>query len=247
MRVPTGQYEGLEWYTGARHFWRKELQRLKFWNPTLPAVVDTVRSGANEPLYISVEYESANREALSQLKINPYPKPQLSVKKPKTLNPAYEGSLDPRRRQQRARDPRRPVPKVKDIEPFYFPEGVLEHAPRDEIKEVALLDETTTATAKTAAQGTSPSKTLFTRTVTIPLAGLRHIEIWNWIRQHTNLRDHRSIPTDELKAYQEVARFKTQGEKDRKRVKTAMDAMKKEQAELKKARAAAEAIAAEAV
>lgn len=245
MRLPTGEYEGLEWYTGARAFWRKELQRLKFWNPTLPAVVETVRTGANEPLYLSVEYESADKEALSQLKIKPYPKPQLSVKNPKTPNPAYEGSLDPRRRQQRARDPRRPVPKPQNIEPFHFPEGVIEHAPRDEIQEITQLSET--SQTKTTTQVIPSERTLYTRTVTIPLAGLRHIEIWNWIRQHTKLPDHRPVPSDEGKAYHAVAHFKREAEKDRQRVKTAMKAMKKEQQELKKAREAAEAIAAEAI
>lgn len=245
MRLPTGEYEGLEWYMGARRFWREELQRLKFWNPTLPAKIDTVRAGTNEPLYMSVEYESADRDALSKLRITPYPKPQLHIKKPKTSNPAFEGSLDPRRRQQRSRDPRHPVPKLRHIDPIHFPENVLEHAPRDEIKEIDASAIASTDRSSGAVQD-GPA-TLYSRTVTIPLAGLRHTEIWNWIRQHTRLPNQRPVPSDEGKAYQIVAHFKKQAARDRERVRTAIDAMKREQQELKKARAAADALAAEAI
>lgn len=244
MRLPTGEYEGLEWYIGARQFWRKELQRLKFWNPSLPTAVETIRTGSNEPLYLSVEYQSPDQQALAQLNIKPYPKPQLHLKNPKTPNPAIEGSADPRRRQQPARDRRHPVPSPKALPAIYFPKNVIEHAPRDEIKQMAELE---ASSAKSAKKATPPAQTLYTRTVTIPLAGLRHIEIWNWIRQHTKLPDHRPVPSEEGKAYQQVARFRKEAEKDRKRVKAGIGAMKREQQELKKAREAAERMAAENV
>lgn len=242
MRLPTGQYEGIEWYMGARDFWHRELRRLKFWNPTIPTTVETVRTGADEPLYLSVEYESPDQQALSQLKIKPFPKPQLHIQRPKTSNPLYEGSVDPGRRQQPTRDPRHPVPSPKTLNPVPMPDNVREHAPRDEIRPVPQ-----SSNGPASPQVTTPSETIYTRTVTLPLAGLRHTEIWNWIRQHTKLQNHRPVPSEEGQSYQIVARFKKEAAKDRKRVKTGINAMKKEQLELRKAREAAERMAADNV
>lgn len=238
MRLPTGEYEGLEWYAGAREFWRKELRRIQFWNPTLPTAVETIRAGSNEPLYLSVEYQSPDQQALSQLKIKPYPKPQLHLKRPKVPNP---WSADPRRRQLPARDARHPVPSPKLLEPIYVPDDIAQHAPKDEIKQVINKD------SEPSPPSAGPPQTLYTRTVTLPLAGLRHIEIWNWVRQHTKLADHRVVPAEDMKEYREVSRFRKQAALDRKRVKTGIDAMKKEKLELKKAREAAEAMAADAI
>ena len=66
MRLPTGTYRGREYYAGARDFWRGHLQRLKFANPALHCNVETVRTGENEPLYLSITYESPDRNALSK-------------------------------------------------------------------------------------------------------------------------------------------------------------------------------------
>lgn len=237
MRLPTGEYEGLEWYSGAREFWRKELRRLQFWNPTLPTAVETIRTGSNEPLYMSIEYQSPDQQALSQLKIKPYPKPQLHIKRPKVPNPWL---ADPKRRQLPARDARHPVLSPKYLEPVYVPEDVAKHAPQDEIKQVNVPDST-----PSPQQAGNPPKPLYTRTVTLPLVGLRHIEIWNWIRQHTKLSDHRTVPAEEIKEYREVSQHRRQAAQDRKRVRTGIDAMKREKLELKKAREAAERMAAD--
>lgn len=239
MRLPTGEYEGLEWYSGARDFWRKELRRLQFWNPTLPTAVETIRTGSNEPLYLSVQYQSPDQQALSQLKIKPYPKPQLHLKKSKVPNP---WSADPRRRQLPARDPRHPVLSPKLLEPVYVPDNVAQHAPKDEIKQI-----TDSESSLSSQQAGSTPQTLYTRTVTLPLAGLRHIEIWNWIRQHTKLSDHRVVPGEEIKDYRGVSQFRKQAALDRKRVKAGIDAMKREKLELKKAREAAERMAADSI
>lgn len=240
MRLPTGQYEGIEWYSGARDFWRGELKRLKYWNPSLPTTVETIREGSNEPLYLSVEYQCPDRNALEQLKTEPFPKPQLHVRNPKTPHPLLKMGFDPRRRQWKSH-----IPDPKVLDPVRMTKEVLSHAPRDEIQEIKEVKEVPPPSKRSDAQAADSSETLYTRTVTLPLAALRHHEIWNWIRQHTKLPDHRRTPVNELVQYVEVKQFMKKAEKDRQMVRASMVAMKKEQQELKKAREAAERMAAE--
>ncbi|KAK5958285.1 hypothetical protein OHC33_000127 [Knufia fluminis] len=264
MRVPTGPYPNKEYYWGGRDFWHGELKRLKYWNPTLRTEIETIRNRENEPMYLTVEYESTDREALSQLKAYPLPKPQLKVK-PRANNKTEQQEQEQNLREQRSAadpDPRKAqpaaqprsvveglgyhhlqklTPSPKTLQPVKLTPEILSHAPSDEIKVKAQP-----VADASSPQTTSPPQTTYSRSLTIPLAGVRHTEIWNWIRQHTGLPDHRRIPAPEMAEWQKVADHNRQAAKDRKLVKTGIDAMKREQLELKKAREAAERMAAEA-
>lgn len=269
MRVPTGTYPNKEYYWGARDFWHQELKRLKYWNPALKTEVETIRAGEDEPMYLTVEYESTDREALSQLKAFPLPKPQLKIQ-PRANNRTEKQEQEQKLREQVAAmnpDPRKkgqagalptsvaaqlgiqqlafasnkPTPSPKDLKPVKLTPEILSHAPKDEITVKAQP-----AADASTPQTTSPPETTYSRTLTLPLAGLRHHEIWNWIRQHTGLGDHRRIPEAEGSAYQALCGHKRRAAKDRHLVRTGVEAMKREEQELKKAREAAERMAAEA-
>lgn len=267
MRVPTGPYPNKEYYWGARDFWHKELKRFKYWNPTLRTEVETIRNGENEPMYLTVEYESTDRDALSQLKAFPLPKPQLKIK-PRANSKTEQEEQERQLRQQVAEsnpDPRKgliqpksiaaqlgiqqlafatdkPTPSPKFLKPVTLTPDILSRAPKDEITVKAQP-----AAEASTPQTTSPPQTTYSRSLTLPLAGVRHHEIWNWIRQHTGLPDHRARPTAEKVAYLELVNHKKRAAKDRQLVKGGVEAMKREEAELKKAREAADRMAAEAV
>lgn len=268
MRVPTGTYPNKEYYWGARDFWHRELKRLKYHNPALKTEIETIRNGENEPMYLTVEYESTDREALSQLKAFPLPKPQLKIK-PRANNRTEQQEQEQKLREQIAAmnpDPRKgqpaaqpksiaaqlgiqqlafasdkPTPSPKDLKPVKLTPEILSHAPKDEITVKAQP-----AADASSPQTTSPPQTIYARSLTLPLAGVRHHEIWNWIRQHTGLADHRRIPEAEGSAYKALVGHKKRAAKDRKLVNAGVQAMKREEMELKKAREAAERMAAEA-
>jgi len=266
MRVPTGTFPNKEYYWGARDFWHKELRRLKYWNPALRTEVETIRNGEDEPMYLTVEYESTDREALSQLKAYPLPKPQLKIR-PRANNKKEREEQEQKLRQQIAEsnpDPRKgqiqpksiaaqlgiqklafasdkPTPSPKLLKPVTLTPEILSHAPKDEITVKAQP-----AAEASSPQTTSPPQTTYSRSLTLPLAGVRHHEIWNWIRQHTGLPDHRLRSHDEKIAYLQLVDHKHRAAKDRQLVKAGVEAMKREEAELKKAREAADRMAAEA-
>lgn len=244
MRLPTGTYRGREYYAGARDFWRGHLQRLKFANPSLSCNVETVRTGENEPLYLSITYESPDRDSLSKLDLK-FPKPLARIQ-PEVITRTegdkkiQEASPLPKE----VRDlpnPNAPQPKPKTLLPIQMTPEILSHAPKDEIKTKAQP-----APDPSAPQTTSPPETVYTRTVTLPLGGLRDNEIWLWIRQQLKIHHKKSLEGHEAQEWIGLKEHRSKAEQDRRRVKEGMDAMKKEQMELKRAREAAARMAAEA-
>lgn len=268
--MPTGTCKSPGYYVGARDFWRMELQKLKYWNPSLTITVETVRDESGEaPMYLSVEYESSDKDELSKLKATPLPKPLFKLPArefrkrrgkswPATPNAQKEKIIaqshaETRQRRQETTPSvileqlngqllltNEPLPKVKLIKPITMTPDIASHAPSDEI----------TIKAQPAAdpsqpQSTSPPATVYSRTVTTPLAGLRHNEIWQWLRQHTGLPDHQPPTKEEEHKWQELVKFKQQADKDRKMVKAGLKLMRGEQAQLRKAKALADQMAAE--
>ncbi|KAK5101887.1 hypothetical protein LTS08_004346 [Lithohypha guttulata] len=266
MRVPTGEFPNKEWFYGARQFWRKEMQRLKYWNPALSTNVETVKHGEKEPMYLTLEYESNNRDALEKIKAEPLPKPLLKIRplrshgRDMTLKRVMFADLRnmaPEDRLQKLQDTipwimqqldnqvilhKEKTPKVKDIRPIKMTPELATHVPKDEI-----VVKAQPAADPSQPQSTSAPATLYSRKLSIPIAGLRHTEIWNWIRQHQGLRDHRRRRGAEQRAWQSLCAFGEAAQKDRRRVKRGVKNKKKEEKQLKNARDAAARIAADNV
>lgn len=269
IRIPTGDYPYKEFFIGARHFWHGELERLKYWNPSLSSRVDVIRSGQDEPFYMTVEYESGDRAALSNLKAQPFPVPMLKMKPAdqkygqgwkkaeeiKKLKPLSSFDRLAKLREaipdvmdqigDQLRLPGQPFEKMKDMRPVKITPKLAEHIPKDEIRAIAQP-----AADPSKPQSTSPPQTMYRRKITIPVAGLRHTEIWNWIRSHQNLPDHRTwkpAQNPDMEAHVSLERFRVESSKDKKRVKYGIDTMKREKRQLELARAAAAERAAENV
>lgn len=244
MRLPTGLYRGTEYYAGAREFWRNHLQRLKFSNPSLHCNVETVRSGENEPLYLSITYESPDREALSKLNLR-FPKPLQRTKplvRTRTEGDKQIQETSPVPKElKNPPSPDAPLPRVKTLTPVQMTAEIRAHAPKDEIKAKAQP-----AADPSGPQTTSAPETVFTRTVTLPLGGLRANEVWLWMRQQLDLHHETLMMGKDKEEWVRLARFRAEADKDRQRVKTGIDAMKREKLELKKARENAAKMAAEA-
>ncbi|KIW16395.1 hypothetical protein PV08_06447 [Exophiala spinifera] len=92
---------------------------------------------------------------------------------------------------------------------------------------------------------TSTPLPIFTRNGILALKGKHSREIWRWFQHKTACKDVSISPQDELlrRKLQDTAR---KSEADRVLVKAGMDALRKQQAELKKAREAAERLTSEA-
>lgn len=277
MRVPTGMNRFMKFYMGARTFWRGELARLKFRNPGLDVRVETVsKPKINEPFYMTLEYHSSQSDTLTNLKTTPLPKPleRLPVgiwtgeKRGSRLTfPPKEGeqiifngvqtepSDDPEAK-IRFHNPSRlwremgeqflndigKMPKTKDIKPVEFSRMILEHCPKDEVVPVAQ-----SAADASAPQTTSPPETIYSRKVTTPITGVRHIELWNWIRQTGRLPYIGSAPSEEeLKEYHQSQKDDRRSNRDRKRVKKGLETKRGQEKALKDARAEAERITSEA-
>lgn len=266
-----------KFYVGAKDFWRGELARLKFQNPGLEVRVETVaKPKINEPFYMTLEYHSTQKEALKELKTKPFPKPLQRIpvgiwngeeRGTKLKFPPKEGEkIELNGKQTEVTDdpdakvrfwnPSRlwremgcqflsdvgKMPKVESIKPVEFSRMILEHCPSAQILPVPQLP-----ADASAPQTTSPPETLYSRKVTIPITGVRHHELWNWVRQTGNLPYIEAEPSEEeLAEYQQDHKDARKSEKDRKRVKTGLDKKRNEEKALKDARAEAERITAEA-
>lgn len=91
----------------------------------------------------------------------------------------------------------------------------------------------------------SPAQPTFTRQVTLELGQQHSEQIWRWFQSTTNCEDFPEDPIDSARM-EELRIFFEKAEEDRQRVKAGMDAMRKQKADLKKAREAAERLANEA-
>lgn len=125
--------------------------------------------------------------------------------------------------------------KMSRMRPVRMTANIVKHAPKDTIQ------------AKGMKSVNGELQTIYGRTITTPLAGVRHTELWNWIRQHQGLPDHRKIPQEEEDRHKQYLRFGKQAHKDRILVRKGVGAKKKEEKELRKAREAAERNAADTV
>lgn len=222
-------------------------------------------------MYLSVEYESSNQDDLSNLKATPLPKPlyKLPLRElyqhmnkswpslPKTQKAKLIASSLVEARKRRIETipstvleqingqisfEGEPMIKLKVVKPVQFTSDILSHAPKDEI-----TIKSQPAADASQPQSTSPPTAVYSRTLTTPIAGLRHTEIWQWIRQHTGLPDHHRTEKSEEHQWQDLLKFKKQAQKDRELVAEGLRVMRAEQAQLKKAKALADQMTADAV
>lgn len=100
------------------------------------------------------------------------------------------------------------------------------------------------AASANAPSSTSPPTSIFTRNAKLSLDRIHAREIWRWFQRTTNCEDVPIAPQDE-ELRRKLDAFFQQAEKDRKLVKIGVDAVKKQQADLKRAREAAERLTAE--
>ncbi|KIV80278.1 hypothetical protein PV11_07791 [Exophiala sideris] len=91
---------------------------------------------------------------------------------------------------------------------------------------------------------TSPPQPIFTRNAKLSLDRTHAREIWRWFQKTTKCEDVPVAPQDE-ELRQKLATFFQQSEVDRKLVQIGVDAVRKQKADLKRAREAAERLTAE--
>lgn len=262
MRVPTGTHPDNVFYLGARRFWHEELRRLKYHNPALKTEVETATTTEQGPCFLTVEYESTDRQALERLNIS-LPKPLLRIRRAGT--PAAESNQadKPKRvsrykSQEPAQEPstnswivkarelgvsklvtgKMKMPSPESLRPIEMTPAVKDAAPKDEI-----VVKSQPLSSSSQPQSVSSPTMLYSRTLTLPLAAIRHTEIWNWLRQHTDLPYKGSSPEQKEaeKEHQEMLKFLAKADKDRQLVRAGFMAKKKEENDLKAARAAVEA------
>lgn len=273
MRLPSGEYKSWEYYRGARKFWHRELRSLKYWNPSLPVEVETVRTGSNEPLYMTITYEAENASRLSQTP--QFPKPLLRIKAPRQASRRRQlpegGQIEPDNAiTAGAAEATTPTPSIEEskseatfeertygnvlsttgdeetradlisqIQPVSIPPHIAAVAPSDEIVTVAQP-----AADPSEPQTTSPPVVRYQRTLTLPLAALRGIDIFEWLRQPLlpeMSRKRSKINKADSQKLVGGPKRREQSAEDRARVKRGVDAMKREQAEIRQAKAAAQA------
>ncbi|KAI1623473.1 hypothetical protein EDD37DRAFT_425165 [Exophiala viscosa] len=100
------------------------------------------------------------------------------------------------------------------------------------------------AASESDPSSTSPPSPIFSRNAKLSLDRTHAREIWRWFQRTTNAQNVPVAPQDE-ELRQKLATFFQQSEEDRKLVKIGVDAVKKQQADLKRAREAAERLTAE--
>lgn len=94
------------------------------------------------------------------------------------------------------------------------------------------------ATSKTPSPTPIPKST-FTRHVSLSLAEQQPNDIWKWFQKTTKCEDVPETP-EETAEMERLRVLFEKSEEDRQRVKAGIDALRKQQAELKRAREAAE-------
>ena len=104
-------------------------------------------------------------------------------------------------------------------------------------------DEVVPSTSSTTAKG---APTLYTRAVTLGLSHRSADEIWNWFSQRTRCTDVEKSEAD-LQEEAELEKFFAQSAIDRQRVKEGREAVRKEKADLQRARGEADRLKQEAL
>lgn len=219
---------------------------------------------------MTVEYESSDRAALSNLKVQPFPVPMLKMR---PVDPGMvqgkgkKDEIESLRRlnafdrlaklresipdvmdqiSDQVRLNREKLAKMSEMKPVKITPALAEHIPKDEITTVAQP-----AADPSKPQTTSTPQTIYSRKVTIPVAGLRHTEIWNWIRRIQDLPDHRTWKpkqNPDMEAHTSLKRFHdAKTVRDMFLVAHGMKTMKREKKQLEDARKAAAERAAESV
>lgn len=217
---------------GVREFWRQDLRRLKYYNPGISVTVDQPAVGLSQPSYISVQYESPDRQILQRIdasygefsrleskRVDPANQKKTTTAAAVTQDPSEIGAEIARR----------------DLD-------VLSHAPKDEIHTKTQLNPDSSSSSTNPPQ----PQTIYTRTVTLPAFRSSPQSIWRWIMKGTGCETYqRQMSTEEQKERGELQSFFRKADIDRKRVKEGLDKVKREKQELKLAREAADRLASE--
>lgn len=262
MRLPTGQWQYREFFWGARDFWRRELVRLKYQNPGLIVDVDTIRSPSEkEPIYLTAEYESTDRQELEHIQPAAFPLQLSRIPPLRRWESERVRKKEKRTEETEKKEREDPVNKVyqlakaigipkpyiagfvtpmlDELKPISMTPEIQAHAP-----DSAIVTKAQPAVSPEEPQTTSSPTTTYSRTLTLPLAGLRATEIWHWLRQPQKLQyEGRSEKQNAMTApWQKLCHFKEQAKIDRRLVAAGLVKRKQEEAEIAKARQIAQRV-----
>lgn len=239
----------------ARTFWKNHLRRLKFHNPALPITVDYTSASPTDPVILTLQFEHKDPEVLQKIagnianKVKKTPRPQKLV--PDEMSETEKEILA---RQQSPNFRNAPVSwKSKEEEAEALHQAAVdaeasadktaEEGPTDvdpsTLPSDAVVPSPLSATAKGA-------PTLYTRTVTLGLRNRSPAEIWDWFSNNTRCTNVPKSAADSREEA-ELAVFFKQSDIDRQRVKEGREAVRKEKADLQRARGEADKLKAEAL
>lgn len=245
----------------SRLFLLGPLQRLKYYNPALP--ISVIKRGTYPRLVLTFESEDEN--ALKTIPPSTIT-PAWQQKRPGQLSQTERAdTFDNLSKQQVEEELRQQSPHWTGA-PGKSPKkqksessAQLDQRTRgawsslDEGHRLELLDRFDRVTIKSQPaadpadpSSTRPPKTTYQRKVVLALTGQHHLAIWDWFRKRAGtVTVRRSL--EDYEAFGRMREFAKQSEIDRRRVKEGVDAMKREQADLKRARQEAEKLSTEAV
>ena len=213
------------YFTGARKFWHEELTRLKFKNPTLGVNVELVKKFAEtEPFFLSLEFESSDRAALEGLKQVAFPKPlsrihvheKSNLLQRKRENELYQIDIDSVEwkseelkmiatrcyQEMGGQLPLKINPfdysKIAGVPRVRFSDASSPNLPSSEI-----ITKAQPAADPSKTQSTSPPETIYAKNITSPIIGVRHNELWTWLRNQARLQDRITPPKEEIDAHLE--------------------------------------------
>lgn len=224
-------------------FWRKFLPALRYHNLALPIQVEQ-KDGTDASFAptLTLHFEATTREALESQVTKPrYSDIQsldrwradLSKKRAEEKSAETEGGAITTKKENSWIDQLR---KQQEDEGIHQGQGT-------SVGEITIKPQP--AADPSSPSTTSPPVTMFQRNLTLGLRGRYAIDIWHWFLSATGARPYIVSRSDAM-----LMRHHREHEKkaavDRERVKSGIDAMKKEKEELRRAREAAERLQSEA-
>jgi hypothetical protein len=247
------------------------LRRLKFYNPALPITVDYAKPLPNKLITLALRFEHKDPEILRKIPGNTI----MSARKPKAQQIVRaEMSEDEKELLARQQDPNfRNAPvswKSKEEEAEVLHQAAIDaevsaeataeekatkpdmKASAEEIPERETIDANATSlfndevVPSATSTNVKGAATLYTRSVTLGLSQRSGQQIWSWFRQRTQCTRVEMSDKD-LKERAELASFFAQSDIDRQKVKEGREAVRKEKADLQRARGEADRLKQEAI
>jgi hypothetical protein len=220
------------------------LPSLRYHNLTLPIVVEQkLKPGPSFCPTMTLRFESRNKEDLENIETKPELSDSEALEKAKV-------QLQTRFNQERmaAIESNSPVPQKdrttwvdvlrKEQEAVGTPEGSGTSIGQVQVKAQPAADPSAPSSA-------SPPSTSYTREITLGLRGRTPGQIFSYFKHVTKARQYyRSLP--DRRSKRKMDKFFDKADEDRERVKAGIDAMRREKEDLRRAREAADRLAADA-